>query len=122
MTAKLTAVLAALEEDDDAESITHELVEVHKEEVNCFKEIVHSSDDTWKQAMNLAPTQTVDLDSTRRQRTNQFNKLLRMANTAISAARTRLGLPITAESRSAPKDVGVLRLPKQEFPKFSGQL
>ena len=83
-----------------------------KEEVDCVKEIVCSSDNIWKQATNLSPTQTADLDTTRRQRMNQFNKLLRTANTSISVAIAGLGLLVTAESRSAPKDVGVLRLPK----------
>ena len=71
---------------------------------------------------DLAPTQTAELNTTRRQRTNHFNNLLRMANTLTAAAHARLGPPITAESRRAPKDVRALRLPKQEFPKFSGQL
>ena len=79
-------------------------------------------DDTWKQATNLALARTVDLDATRHQRTIQFNQLLRTANTSIVAARTRLGPLVTAKSRSAPKVIRVLRLPKQEFPKFSGQL
>ena len=62
--------------------------------------------------MNLVPTETRDLDATRCQSTAQFSKLLRMTNTTIAAACAGLGLLATAEPRSVPKDVGVLRLTK----------
>ena len=88
-------------------------------ELDAVDAIVRGSDEQWSQALELDLGRSEKVNMWKNKRLEAYDGCLRTIHTLMAGARP----PVMAEVWcNTPQDIGALRLPKQQFPKFSGQL